>query len=68
MKRIEVGDIVNIYFTTSNALIEVLVLHKPSDIGDSWYLESTANSYGQTKGQSHAVIIYERMDCIKKME
>ena len=65
--KIEVGDIVNVYFTSSNALFMVRVIHKPSDVGDSWYLESTETRLNrQEEGQHHAVILFERMDCQHK--
>jgi len=65
--NIDVGDIVNIYFTTSNCLRNVRVLSKPCDVGDSWYLESTEIEIDQEKGQKHCVILFERMDkCLSR--
>ena len=60
--NIDTGDIVNIHFTASNSLYDVKVLSKPSDVGDSWYLESTKETGNQTIGQKHCVIFFERMD------
>jgi len=61
--KIEVGDIVNIYFTSSNALWNVKVLGRPADVGDSWKLQSTEHRLNsQYKGQLHNVVLYERMD------
>ena len=60
---IEIGDIVNVVFETSDSLPGVKVLRIPCATDDFWIFESIADSY--PKGQVHYV---QRYQFITKIE
>lgn len=55
--RIDIGDKVNVVFVSSGSLFRCEVLHKPTDVGDSWCLKDE-------DGWIHNVLLFERMDKI----
>ena len=65
-KKIEVGDVVDVYFTSSSALFRVTVQYKPCATGDSWILENINAPEGFSR--IHYVNMFERMDLIIKGE
>jgi hypothetical protein len=52
--KIEVGDYVDVFFTSSDALINGRVLYTPQDTGDSWRLVGD-------DGTLYYVQIFEKM-------
>jgi hypothetical protein len=54
MRTIREGDRVNVWFSTAPGLTNALVVHKPVDVGDSWYVRTE-------DGCNHAFLLYERM-------
>ena len=64
--RIEVGDVVDVFFTSSAALFRVTVRYVPCATGDSWHLENTNALDGMIR--IHYVNMFERMDLILKGE
>lgn len=59
--RIDRGDIVNVFFMASPALFNVKVTDLPAATGDCWELKGE-------DGVLHNVILFERMDLVKKQE
>ena len=71
--KINIGDKVNVYFTSAVALFSAKVLHVPSTTGDCWHLKTTIEKLvsGLHVGEKvitekidtiHYVQIFERMD------
>lgn len=68
-EQIEVGDIVNVYFTTSLAIFDALVKHVPCATGDSWRLVSSlAWDDPNAIRHVHYVCLFDRMDLVRKGE
>jgi hypothetical protein len=56
--KIEVGDIVEVNFTSSQSIHRATVLYVPCATGDSWTLDEM--------GHIINVVIFERMDLVVK--
>ena len=63
--RIEINDIVNVFFTVSDALYGARVTYVPCNIGEAWGLATTDI---HNKVHLHYVLVFERMDLISKSE
>ena len=63
--RIEINDIVNVFFTVSSALYGARVTYVPCNIGEAWGLETIDI---HNKVHLHYVLVFERMDLISKSE
>ena len=61
-EEINVGDKVNVFFGSADALYNAEVLYKPVATGDSWRLK-TMSIYQTT--EIHYVQQFERMDKVK---
>jgi len=59
MRCVEEGDFVNVSFLNSNTLFNVEVLYIPKCVGDGWRLRDA-------DGKIYVVVLFERMDVIKK--
>lgn len=64
--RIEAGDLVDVYFTTSESLFGVEVLRMPGDVGDCWILRQVIKDFLMDTAIIHNVILFEKMTLIKK--
>jgi hypothetical protein len=60
--RIEIGDVVDVFFENVSPIFNAQVVDKPANVGDSWVLKD------QSEGTIHHVCLFSKMTLLKKYQ